>query len=248
MNADNDSSMQHLVDEFLSNQALPTSEEHACPYLPDRQSRNEGFAIDDMPGELYRVLLDRGFRRSGRLVYRPVCAGCRACRQIRIPVANFAASRSQRRVLRRNSDIEVTPCGDAEPTEEKWRMFHDYVTGRHGDQMSSDYETYVEFLHTSPIESIELTFRLRDHLAGVSIVDVCDDAWSSVYMCFDPKLEERSLGTFSVLWEIDYCRRTGISYYYLGYYVAGARNMAYKARFKPHQLLDETFAWCSVEQ
>lgn len=247
MKADNDNSIGCLVDEFLSSQSLPTSAEHACPYLPDLQSKNEGFAIDDMPGELYRVLLDRGFRRSGRLVYRPVCGGCRACRQIRIPVLDFAASRSQRRVLRRNRDIEVTLCIDGEPTEEKWRVFHDYVTCRHDDQMAGDYETYVEFLHTSPIQSIELAFRVQDRLAGVSIVDVCADAWSSVYMYFDPELQERSLGTFSILWEMDYCRRMGISYYYLGYFVAGSKNMAYKARFRPHELLDETFTWHRTE-
>jgi arginine-tRNA-protein transferase len=59
-------------------------------------------------------------------------------------------------------------------------------------------------------------------------------------MYFEPNLSDRSLGTFSALWEIDYCRRNALAYYYLGYYVPGSRTMAYKARFRPGEILDVT--------
>ena len=83
---------------------------------------------------------------------------------------------------------------------------------------------------------------------------MCDEAtggvldFCSVYMFFDPRYSDRSLGTYSILWEIDYCRRQGLSYYYLGYFVAGSKTMAYKARFKPYELLDNAFCWHRVER
>lgn len=246
MNVEYQSSIQSVVDELLSERSLPVSEEHPCPYLPDLQARNEGFVIDDLPGGLYRAFLDRGFRRSGKVVYRPACGACRACRQLRVPVVDFVASRSQRRVVRRNSDVSVTLSANPKPTPEKWRLFHAYITDRHDEQMSSDYAAYVDFLYDSPIEFTEMSYLLGKRLVGVSIVDVCSEALSSVYMYFDPALHARSLGTFSILWEIDHCRRNGIPYYYLGFFVAGSKTMAYKGRFKPHELLDEKFAWCRV--
>ena len=246
MNAENHSPIEHLVDQFLAEQSLPTGEEHACPYLPDLKARNEGFVIHELPGSVYRALLDRGFRRSGQLVYRPACDTCRECRQIRVPVSDFVPSRSQRRVRRKNSDIDVTLSDNPTPTRAKWRLFHNYVTRRHRGQMSSDYDTFVDFLYASPTASTELSFRLQDRLVSVSIVDVCRDGLSSVYVYFDPDLPARSLGTLSALWEIDYCRRTGIPYYYLGFYVVGSKSMAYKARFMPHELLDGSFVWRRV--
>ncbi|MDO8631842.1 MAG: arginyl-tRNA--protein transferase, partial [Phycisphaerales bacterium] len=71
----------------------------------------------------------------------------------------------------------------------------------------------------------------------VSLADRVPGGLSSVYMYFDPDDAARSLGTFSILREIEFCRREGLRYYYLGYFVAGSRTMAYKARFRPHEML-----------
>ena len=240
--------LEHYIDEFLSHAALPTSGEQACPYLPGLRARNEGFAAAGLPGAFYQVLMDRGFRRSGRLIYRPVCAACSACQQLRIPTAEFRPTRSQRRAFRRNSDITVTAGRKLKPTAEKWALFRAYLEFKHNGQMLDDYDSFVDFLYDSPAESMEFSLHVEGQLVGVSIVDVCPEALSSVYMYFSPQERGRSLGTFSVLWEIDYCRRHAIPYYYLGYYVRGSDTMAYKARFRPYEVLDESLTWRRVER
>src|SRR4051812_49148657 len=75
---------------------------HDCAYLPGREARSAGFLAARMSPEVYRGLMDAGFRRSGRLVYRPACGGCHECRAMRISVERFAMSKSQRRVWRKN--------------------------------------------------------------------------------------------------------------------------------------------------
>src|SRR5215831_12092976 len=91
---------------------------HACPYLPDREARSEGFLSRKIPPEIYHGLMDAGFRRSGVLVYRPRCVGCQECRSIRINTEKFEPTNSQRRVWKKNLDLNVT-IEKAKPSDEK---------------------------------------------------------------------------------------------------------------------------------
>ena len=86
------------------NLRLFQSAPHPCGYWPDREARDLVLDPRDprLP-ELYPMALRWGFRRSGDIVYRPSCNGCRACVPVRVPVADFAPNRSQRRCLARAS-------------------------------------------------------------------------------------------------------------------------------------------------
>ena len=155
---------------------------------------------------------------------------------MRVPVDRFVRTRSMRRVWSRNADVRVTP-GELTATNERFALFRLYLDAQHDGTMARTFDTFRDFLYDSPAETTEFCYRLGERLVGVSIVDACSDGLSSVYMYFDPDYGERSLGVFSVLWEIEHCRRHGLSYYYLGYYVAGSKTMDYKSRFRPNEVL-----------
>jgi arginine-tRNA-protein transferase len=76
-----------------------------------------------------------------------------------------------------------------------------------------------------------------DRLIGACLTDRLGDGLSAVYSFFDPALARRSLGSFSVMWLIDRAVELGLPYIYLGYWVAESRKMAYKARFRPSEVL-----------
>jgi len=219
-----------------------TSPETPCPYLPGRLSRSEAYHVDELDPEFYERLLGRGFRRSGRIVYRPRCRGCAECRQIRVPLAEFQPSRSQRRVWSRNIDVVVT-VQTPRVTDEKYMLFRRYVDGRHDGAMARTIEAFQDFLYDSPTSTWEFEYRIESQLVGISLADRCPSGLSSVYMFFDPAVSKRSLGTFSALWEMDYAKREGLDYYYLGFLVAGCRTMEYKARFRPYQILVDADRW-----
>jgi len=221
--------------------------ETACPYLPNRLARNEAFYAERLDGSLYERLLGRGFRRSGRVVYRPRCRGCAECRSLRVPVGEFAPSRSLRRVWRKNADLHVT-IGPPVATDDKFDLFLRYLETQHDQTMGRTFETFHDFLYDSPTQTIEFAYHLGRRLVGVSLADCCPGGLSSVYMYFEPDCAARSLGTYSVLWEIDHCRRAGLSYYYLGYHVAGCGKMSYKSHFHPYQILVGDDRWVTFRE
>lgn len=215
--------------------ALYLSAPHACPYLPDRIATtlmiDPAFPVDT---RLYGVLLQQGFRRSGDLFYRPHCRQCRQCVSVRIPVREFRPNRAQRRVLRRNADIEarrLAPCFRSE----HFALYRHYQAKRHphGSMDDPNPDKYRAFLVDSQVASEFIELRVAGHLLAVAVLDRMNDGLSAIYTYYEPDAAARSLGTFAVLWQIDYARRLGLDYLYLGYWIADCSKMRYKTNFEP---------------
>jgi arginine-tRNA-protein transferase len=220
--------------------------EHECPYLPRRAARLRAFVAQRIDPNAYHDLMDAGFRRSGRMVYQPVCRGCRACTPIRVPVARFRASKSQRRCARRNADVHVA-IGAPEPSREKFELYRRYLTQWHGAADAGSRREFESFLYDSPVDTIELTYRAGGPggaLLAVGLCDVCAPrSLSSVYHWFDPREARRGLGTLGALVEIERARALGVEHYYLGYWVQACAAMSYKSSFRPCELLDTDGVW-----
>lgn len=233
------------MEEVLRHIVWPVSPNHECPYLPDRTAHEEIFLADEMVAADYQFLMGLGWRRSGRLFYRCRCPGCRECVPIRLRPDSFVPSRSQRRVWRRNQDLDVS-VGRPVVTDEKHDIYARYLRERHDGTMSEGREEMEQFLYTSPVDTMEICFRRQGRLLGVGIADVSSSALSTVYFYFDPDERRRGLGMFSILWEIDLARRNGLDHYYLGYLIGDLPSMSYKADFRPHELLDADGEWRMV--
>ncbi len=235
---DEQPSVAEALLDLLAGDGLPVSEPHPCPYLPVRFAREQGFLSDQLDGEVYHELMALGFRRSGRVYYRPACEACQACVPLRIDVHAFQPSRSQRRVQRRNRDVTVR-VGPPDMTDEKVRLYRQYLHSQHpGSEQGDSADDLEQFLYRSPITTLEVTYHDVDlRLIGASLIDLSTRSVSSVYHFFDPREARRSLGVFSVLTEIDLCKRWEVPHYYLGYWVAGAPTMDYKADYRPHEVL-----------
>jgi arginine-tRNA-protein transferase len=224
--------------------SLTTIPDHPCPYHPERTARSRAMLVGEMPPEVYHDFMDAGFRRSGRIVYQPVCRTCRDCMPIRVDVDRFRADKSQRRCWRRNADLQVaieTPA----ISDEKYVLYSRYLNGWHGrEAQGSSREDFEQFLYESPVKTIEFTYRdPAGRLLAVGICDLCDASLSSVYCFFDPEFSDRGLGTYAALREIEFARSSGIRHYYLGYWVRGCKTMHYKSNFRPFELLGSDAKW-----
>ncbi len=217
----------------------------SCPYLPGRVIRVDGLHFRYLASEAYQSLLDQGFRRSGRMVYRPCCPNCRECRSLRVPVAAFQPSRSQRRTLRRNTDLR-TVIGPPKFEPRKVDLYDRYLQNVHNGILSGTSDELRRFLYDSPTDTLEMSYWLDDRLVGVGIVDRTPRALSSVYFYYDPAERRRRLGIFSALREIEECRRQGLAFWYAGFYVRDCAKMSYKAGFRPFELLALDGTWSKM--
>jgi arginyl-tRNA--protein-N-Asp/Glu arginylyltransferase len=211
-----------------------------CPYLPGRTERKIVTELSGTEAEALHERLSRaGFRRSHNIAYAPVCPGCQACVPIRVVSEDFTPDRTQRRILRANQDLTVSEM-PARATAEQFTLFQRYQKNRHadGDMAAMGYYDYRAMIEDTPISTGLLEFRdAQDRLLGACLTDWLADGLSAVYSFFDTDQDKRSLGTFAVLWLIGRARSLGLPYVYLGYWVPESRKMAYKARFRPSEIL-----------
>ncbi len=211
-----------------------------CPYVAGRVERKVVTEITGPDAEALHDRLSRaGFRRSHNIAYAPVCPSCNACVPIRIPVARFQPGRTLRRIRARNALVDGFEV-PARATAEQYALFKRYQQARHGDgdMAAMSFYDYRAMIEDTPIDTVLVEFRdPEDELIGVCLTDRLGDGLSAVYSFFAPELAERSLGSFAILWLIDRCAALGLGYVYLGYWVADSRKMAYKARFRPSEIL-----------
>jgi arginine-tRNA-protein transferase len=230
-----------LVARALEAEGIAPGPRFPCPHLPGRRARHEAFTTPPVRG-LYQTLMDLNFRRLGPVFYRPRCEGCDECRMLRVPVADFRPSRSQRRCFARNADVGVE-LAPPQLDDERHALFRRYLAARHDGTMDGSVEELRSLAGASPVETLELAYRLGGRLVGVSIADFEPDAMSAVYCYFAPDEPRRSLGVFNVLTMIGECRRRGLTHLYLGYYVRDCRKMSYKDQYRPCEILRRDGGW-----
>lgn len=214
---------------------------HECSYLHDREATT--MFVDpraQVDKRLYSQLTALGFRRSGSHYYRPHCEHCKACVPVRLNVERFRPDRSQRRVINRNRDLTCTLVR-ARFSERYYQLYARYIELRHadGDMFPPSREQFTSFLVEGATDTWFLEMTSGDRLIALAVIDAMDDGLSAIYTMFDPDEEQRSLGTFAVLWQISEAARQGLPHLYLGYWIRECRKMNYKTRFQPIEALVE---------
>ncbi|MDH5559858.1 MAG: arginyltransferase [Deltaproteobacteria bacterium] len=215
-----------------------------CPYLKDQVWMSYMFQAENLDPKLYEVLIDKGFRRNGLMFYKNNCPNCDQCKPIRVLAGEFKLSSSQKKVLKKNDDLSIK----TEPISfdrGSYELYQKYSYDRFGTQTT--LEDYFNFLVQSSVETVMMKYYLDKRLVGVGWVDILDNSLSSVYFAYDMEYSKKSLGVFSVLKEIELCRKMKKDYLQLGFWVKGCKTMHYKTGYYPHELLDQE-SWVRIDK
>jgi arginine-tRNA-protein transferase len=246
-----------LLDRFVE-------KPHACAYLAGERASLEVRVMLDVSAAETGAMLERGWRRFGPIYFRPACASCAECVSLRVVVARFAPSKSQRRAVRAGARLRRVvgpPRVDAARLELYARWHAGRERARGWAPNAQDDERYgLEFAFEHPAAR-EAAFYDDEaegapgRLVGVGLFDETPTALSAAFFFHDPAPEyaRMSLGTLNVMTLVEDARARGLRHVYLGYRVSGCPSLRYKSSFRPHEVLgnrpmslDDAPVWTEV--
>lgn len=217
-----------------------------CPYLPGKLERK---VFTELTGshsvELNDALAKIGFRRSQGVAYRPSCLDCSACISVRVLTEEFEPSASQRKLLKRNADLEVT-ANRPWSTDEQFQLLRSYLDNRHpqGGMVGMDEIDFADMVEQTAVDSFVIEYREPSRgvrpgrLVGACLTDQQNDGLSMIYSFFETRDAARpGLGNFIIMDHILRAANAGLPHVYLGYWIQGSRRMEYKAKFRPLERL-----------
>ena len=198
-------------------------------------------------------LIERGFRRFGKMYFRPICGDCQECQSIKIDVENFTFSKSQKRIMNKAKNIKSyvqTPT----LSQAHLNLFEKYHIHMKEKKEWNYHETTAQHYYQSFVTGhnefgYEVLYFDKDKLIGVDLIDILEDGISSIYFYYDPDYSKYSLGKLSLYNQIKFAQRSGKKWIYLGYYVEECPSLSYKSEYKPYITLEgrpseyEDFNW-----
>lgn len=226
---------QSKIVEFLE-------EQKKCSYFEEKICDIRYKYMDECSSEEQLKMLERGWRRFGKMHFVPECKECTECTTIRIDVEKFKFSKSQKRVLNKNKNTDVYL---QEPTVtydhiNLFNKYHKHMTEKKEWPLN---EIDVQEYHNSYVNGAhdygkELLYFREDKLVGVALSDMMPRGMSAVYCYYDHDYEHLSLGQFSILAQISIAKQNKIPYLYLGYWIKDHFSMGYKERYAPFEVLE----------
>lgn len=206
----------------------------------------EAFRCAGVSPEVMDMLWATGFRHFGELFFKyDTCFHAdRNCRvlPLRINLNRFKPSRSQRRIIKKNSAFKVV-FRDAFIDAEKEKMFQIHKKRFTENVPDSLFDFFSPDPSRIPCRTLECCLFSGDRLAAVGFMDEGRISTSSVYTIFDTEFEKTSPGIFVLLMQISYSIDAGKRYLYHGYAFRESSFYDYKKRFSGLEYYDWQGGW-----
>jgi len=235
-----------MNDKFFTETAPASTDfcmlDYDCAYLPNRSVRMNYKHIEKASQSYNTALITRGWRRFGCYYFHPICNGCNECKSMRVNVKDFKLRKSQKKAIKRNKETEII-IQKPSLSRAHIELYNKYHAHKHKkDDWShrniSPREYRENFVDGAHDFGKEVLYIKDDKLIGVDLIDILDDGISSIYFYYDPDYLNLSLGTYSLLYQVELAKILDLPWIYLGYWVDGCKAFAYKTNFQPQEILD----------
>jgi len=207
---------------------------------------NEEFHTPQVSPQQLDMLLADGWRHFGEHFFRYNIGfhadELRRVLPLRIRPADFVPSKSQRRILKKNQDLQII-IRPVEITPEKEILFEAHKKRFDHSVPDSIYDFLSVAPADVPCEALEICLFAHEKLLAVSFFDVGATAVSGVYAMFDTQEKSRSLGIYTILLVINYALENDKTFYYPGYAYTRNSFYDYKKRFSALEVFDWDGNW-----
>lgn len=212
-----------------------------CSYLKDKEQITHYKIIENCSSYHAQELIERGFRRFGKMYFRPICPTCDECKSIKIDVDSYIFSKSEKRVMNKAKHLKsyIQRPSLSKEHLDLFEKYHKYMRDKKGwDYNQTDSEHYYNsFVSGHEDFGYEVLYFDNEQLVGIDLMDILDDGVSSIYFYYDPDYAHLSLGKLSLLLQIKYAQKSNKRWIYLGYYVKDCPSLSYKSQYKPYLTL-----------
>ena len=199
-----------------------------------------------LSGDLFDRRLAQGWFRSGPALYRGdmLCLDneLRGLQHIRLPLARWQPSRSQRRVIKRNRRQLRCTFGPARIDAQRERLYH-AMKPRFQGAIANELQPLIFGAREPLFDTRECCVYDGQRLVAVSYFDMGERSMASQIALYEPAYRHLSLGLYTMLEEIDYAIEHDGSYYYPGYLIPGASGFAYKLQLRSLEYLASGNSW-----
>jgi arginyl-tRNA--protein-N-Asp/Glu arginylyltransferase len=200
----------------------------------------------------YDRLLAEGWFRGTGVMYRNELVCIRgdmySVQHIRLPVVNFERRKSHEKIFRRNRELFRVEIGDPEYDEQREAMYESHK----GRFLAFIHDKFSEVLqtgfHRGYFDTRELRVYDGDKLIAISYFDHGVRAMASMMCIFDPDYAKYSLGTYTMLEEIEYGRNNRVQYYYPGYILDQPSSFDYKLKLGDYEWMGKDRKWYSKDE
>ncbi len=212
-----------------------------CAYIEGKKQKTHYKIIQDCSKQKCSSLIHKGWRRFGKMFFRPVCSDCDKCESIKIDVNNYNFSKSERRVIKKCSDFNIVIQSPNLSIEhlELFKNYHNYMHIKRDwkNQNVTADSYYSSFVQGHSDFGYEVLYFDDERLIAVDLIDILEDGISSIYFYYDPDYQKYSLGKYSIYKQIEFAKKLNLKWIYLGYYVRECQSLAYKSQYKPYLTL-----------
>lgn len=216
-------------------------EQRECSYFDNEISDIRYRYMFNCSTEQYQQMLERGWRRFGKMHFVPECKDCTKCISMRIDVKNYKFSKSEKRVIAKNKDTKlyIRPPSMTVEHLDLYNKYHEFMNQKKDWPFNkiepNEYaKSYVEGKSSY---AKEFLYMKDDKLIGVALVDILPKSISAIYCYYDHDYADLSIGKFSILAQIKIAKEMNIPYIYLGYWIKDHFSMGYKEAYQPFEVL-----------
>ena len=172
-------------------------EDRSCSYFENKISDIRYKYIYSCSPSSYQNMLERGWRRFGRMHFVPECKFCNKCVSMRIDVANYKFSKSEKRVISKNKDTKlyIRPPSVTMEHLNLYDKYHRFMNDKKDwpyTAISPD-EYMKSYVETKEGYAKEFLYMKDDKLIGVALVDILPNSISAIYCYYDHDYAELSL-------------------------------------------------------